>query len=65
MTGKDFSGPTPVIRAPTPLTLNQPENANEAESNSLIQTQSGFQAMDDSMHEEIIVGDAESFEQEL
>ncbi|TFK56691.1 hypothetical protein OE88DRAFT_1803361 [Heliocybe sulcata] len=28
LTGKDFSGPTPEIRAPTPLTLAEPEQAN-------------------------------------
>jgi transcription factor TFIIIB component B'' len=28
LTGKDFSGPTPEIRAPTPLTLNPIQDAD-------------------------------------
>jgi len=29
MTGKDFSGPTPEIRAPTALSLAEPQNSSE------------------------------------
>jgi transcription factor TFIIIB component B'' len=29
MTGKDFSGPTPVIRAVAPLTLAESDNPSE------------------------------------
>ncbi|KZT30859.1 hypothetical protein NEOLEDRAFT_1054458 [Neolentinus lepideus HHB14362 ss-1] len=31
LTGKDFTGPTPEIRPPSPLTLVEPEQANPAE----------------------------------
>ncbi|EPQ60383.1 hypothetical protein GLOTRDRAFT_67965 [Gloeophyllum trabeum ATCC 11539] len=32
LTGKDFSGPTPEIRAPTPLTLAETETNNQSET---------------------------------
>lgn len=34
MTGKDFSGPTPEIRAPTPLTLAEKADAPNPEAST-------------------------------
>jgi transcription factor TFIIIB component B'' len=62
MTGKDFSGPTPVIRAPTPLTLKQPENVESSEISVFPQKQRG--SLEDDMDEEI-VGDVDSFDLSL
>lgn len=35
MTGKDFSGPTPEIRAPTPLRLPQDSGRGEAQDDAV------------------------------
>ena len=60
MTGKDFSGPTPEIRAPTALSLAEPQNnleTNQPPAPGQIVGSSSITAE----HVEEVVGDISSF----
>lgn len=63
MTGRDFSGPTPEIRAPTRLTLGESAKTNKPESDGaslIVEKQSGPTLGNDG---EEIIGDADTFDQ--
>lgn len=63
MTGKDFSGPTPEIRAPTALSLAEPQNnleTNQPPAPGQIVGSSSITAE----HVEEVVGDISSFDLE-
>ena len=63
MTGKDFSGPTPEIRAPTALSLAEPQNKSEADKSPAPGHTAGPSSTIAEYVEEV-VGDISSFDRE-
>lgn len=63
MTGKDFSGPTPEIRAPAGLSLGEPQN-NPKVSQPLAPGQAVASSSTTAEHVEEVVGDISSFDPE-
>lgn len=63
MTGKDFSGPTPEIRAPVALSLGEPRNNPESDQSQAPRRTVGSLSTATEDVEEV-VGDVSSFDPE-
>lgn len=62
MTGKDFSGPAPVIRAPTPVRMvESDQNLDPQNVEKVVRKKSRTPAISQDDKEEV-VGDVEDFE---
>jgi len=66
MTGKDFSGPIPEIRAPSPQTISESRNIGHMQTNDSTGHSAGKHSNSNKMASSDggeIIGDAESFDQ--
>jgi transcription factor TFIIIB component B'' len=63
MTGKDFSGPTPVIRAPIPVRMvDSEQNSDPQNPEKVVRKKSRTPAISQDDKGEEVLGDVEEFE---
>jgi transcription factor TFIIIB component B'' len=64
MTGKDFSGPTPEIRAPAVLSLAEPESNVKTSEPRVLDQAVALSSTTSELGEEEVVGEISSFDPE-
>ena len=63
MTGKDFSGPVPVIKAPTPLRMVEDDHlAQQREDTPAVRKKSRTPGLQPANDAEVVLGDVDDYE---
>lgn len=62
MTGKDFSGPVPIIKAPTPLRMVEDDLPVQQREGLAVRKKSRTPGLQPANHAEEVLGDVEDYE---